>query len=168
VVLVLLGYVLPRRARIVHEPDRLVIHRPVAARLLGDLRLFLAGALVAYFLAVFLISREWVLVTLGVLVLLRMAWSVKRNRDRRQIVVDATANRISEGSRSLGPASDLIAVQISPGDTASVVLVFRDAGKGDGIPRDRREGITAADAADARTIGTAIARYLNVPIVETA
>jgi hypothetical protein len=165
--LALLGFVLPRRARIAHEPTRLVVHRPVLARLLGDLRLFLAGALAAYFLALFLISREWVLVALAALVLLRMAWSVKRSRDRRQIVVDPTADRISEGNRIVGRASNLVAVQLGQQDPGSVLLVFRDLAADHGGTKDRGVMLGATDQADARTIGTAIANYLSVSIVET-
>jgi hypothetical protein len=166
-VLGLLGFSLPRRARIAHEPSRLVVSRPVAGRLIGDLRLLLAGALAAYFLTVFLISREWVLVALAVLVLLRMAWSVKRSRDRRAIVVDSVEDQIREGGRVVGRVSALVAVQLGPRDPTSLLLVFRDATTGDGVTQDRGVALAAADRADAWNIGTAIARYLSVPLVET-
>jgi hypothetical protein len=165
-VLALLGSVLPRKTRITSERIRLVVQRPVVGRLPGDLWLFLAGAVAAYGLVAFLISREWVLVGLAALILLRTAWSVRRSRTFRTVVVDLKQDRITEGTRALGQASKLVAVQLGPAEPTTVLLVFRDPARDGDLTQDRGVVLGAADGAEARTIGTAIARYLNVPIVE--
>jgi hypothetical protein len=161
IALVLLGWALPHHPRIEERTDRLVVWRSTLAGFVSDLRFILSGALAAYLIGVFLLSRQWLLLGVAILVILRMAWVVLRTRHRGRIVVDRQLDRVEVGGTLAGAASSLAAVEIVAQVHAGLVLVFREIG----LP-DRGTPVPVADRDDAEAIASAIARFARVPIVK--
>ncbi len=161
--LVLARWLTPRGMTARQDGTRLVLSRPLVSRLLADLRLVAWGAMSAFFLALFLISREWLAVALFLLILLRIGWLVYRNVTRGTLVVDTSEDAIRLGPRVIGRVSELVALQVSQRESATVVLVLRDEAK-----QDRGVVVGGADRNDGRKISDALADFLHVPIMEAS
>jgi hypothetical protein len=163
VLLVVARWLTPRRMTVRQDGTRLVLSSPLLARLLEDLRLVTWGALSAFFLALFAISREWLPVGLFALILLRIGWLVYRNVTRGTLIVDPAQDAIQLGPRVIGRVSELVALQVSRRESTSVVLVLRD-----GARQDRGVLVRGADRADGPTISGALAEFLHVPVMESS
>ncbi len=162
VILVLTRAFVPRRAVVRQEGTRLVIASPLLARVLHDQRLVAWGTMSAFLVILFVASREWLLVAVCLVILLRISWLVYRNVTRGTLVIDPGGDAIQLGRRMVGRVSELVALQVSPAEPATVVLVLR------GGPRqDRGVLVRGLDRTDGHTISSAIASYLHVPIMES-
>jgi hypothetical protein len=159
-VLFFVAWIVPRRARIEEGPTRLLIRRPLGARLALDLRLFLGGGLIVYLLVYFASTREWVAAGICAVILLRVLWMVRRNVGRGEILLDRDEDRLSADGRSLGKASAVVSVEIGARNP-EIVLALRE-----GAQPDRGVVLSMTDRTDARVVGAAIARFLRVAVFE--
>ncbi len=163
ILVVFLRAVVPRRVVVRQDDTRLLIASPLLARLLEDLRLLAWGTMTAVLLVAFGMLREWILMAICAIILLRIGWQVYRKATRATLIVDPRADTIQLGPRVVGRVSELVALQVSPSEPSSVVLVLRD-----GSRQDRGVLVQGADPADGDTISTTLASHLRVPIMESS